>query len=84
MFFELNDGVPKFALGKVVITEEQELFDGTKEAVQREIYLFTEQEMIEYPEAVLIEQPTEAILTKAKQLHGRTLSRTEFEKLLME
>lgn len=79
MFFELNDGVPRFALGKVVITD-----DGTKEVVQREIYLFTEQEMIEYPEAVLIEQPTEAILTKAKQLHGRTLSRTEFEKLLME
>lgn len=82
MFFELNDGVPRFALGKVVLTEIRQRLDGMEEAVQYERYLFTEAEMAEYQDAVLITQPAAEILTRAQTLIGKTLSKSEFEKLL--
>ena len=72
MFFELNDGVPRFALGKVVLTEIRQGFDGMEEAVQYERYLFTEAEMAEYQDAVLITQPAAEILTRAQTLIGKS------------
>ena len=82
MFFELNDGVPRFALGKVILTETRMNIDGMEETVQYEKYLFTEAGMAEHQNAVLIAQPTAEILTRAQTLIGKTLSKSEFEKLL--
>lgn len=81
MYFELIDGKPRFAIAKTIVTEHVDTPEGTKE-IQKEIYIFSEEELSEYPNAELIEQPAPEILSKAKQLEGKTLSKSEFEKLL--
>lgn len=82
MFFELVDGKPRFAKGRITVTEQMETPEGLKKA-QRDVYLFTDEEMLVRPEAELIEQPSPEILEKAKKLEGKMLSRSEFEKLLL-
>lgn len=71
MYFRLDDGKPVWALGKVTAEEQ-------------DIYLFTEDELVMYPEAVILQQPPPKILARAAQIEGRTLSRSEFERLLTE
>lgn len=83
MYFELVDGKPRFAKGKIIVAEQVETPEGLKE-LQREVYLFADEEMAEHPDAEPIEQPTAEMLAKAKSLEGKTLSRSEFEKLLLE
>jgi len=81
MYFELADGRPRFAIAKSVVIEQVETAEGVKE-VQREVYIFTEEELSLYPDAVPVEQPTPDILSRAKQLEGKTLSKSEFERML--
>ena len=83
MYFELGDGKPRFALAKTIVTEQIETPDGTQE-IEREKYIFSEEELAQYPEATPLEQPTPEILAKVKRLEGKTLSRTEFERMLSE
>ncbi len=83
MYFELVDGIPRFAIAKAVVTEQIETNEGFQE-VQRDVYIFTEEELSRYPDAVPIEQPAPEILARAKQLEGKTFSKSEFERMLFE
>ena len=83
MYFELIDGKPRFALAKTTAKEQAETPDGTQE-IEREKYIFSEEELALYPEATPLEQPTPEIMAKARRLEGKTLSRTEFERMLAE
>lgn len=88
MHFRLDDGKPVWAIAKTVIDVKIPVLDEqgeeATETVQQEIYLYTEEEFAQYPDAEPIEQPTPEILSRAAQIEGMTLSKSEFERMLFE
>ncbi|MGV3139727.1 hypothetical protein ACEF06_25290 [Brevibacillus agri] len=86
-YFELRDGKAAFAIAKAQISKKvivgvSETGEEITETIQETIYLFGEDDLSQYPDAVPIPQPTQEILDRATQIQGRTLSKSEFEKLL--
>jgi hypothetical protein len=75
VYFELRDGKPVWAIAKATIQ--------TEEGIET-IYLFDESELAQYPDAERLEQPSEEILTRAAQIEGKILSKSEFTRLLYE
>lgn len=71
MYFKLEDGKPLWALAKATVED-------------KEVYLYTADEMAQHTEAISLPQPSPEILARAAQIEGRTLSRSEFERLLTE
>jgi|YelNatsi3bottle8_1022550.scaffolds.fasta_scaffold00594_5 hypothetical protein len=82
-YFALIDGKPRFAIARTFVTEQITISKGVEE-IQREVYIFSEDELSQYSDVELLEQPSAEILKKVKKLEGKTLSKTEFEKLLSE
>jgi hypothetical protein len=87
-YFELRDGKAVFAVAKaqvireVIVGANEETGEEITETIQETIYLFEGDDLSQYPDSVPIPQPTQEILDRAAQIQGRTLSKTEFEKLL--
>ncbi|MNW34044.1 hypothetical protein D3C74_110110 [compost metagenome] len=71
MHFKLDDGKPVWAIATTLVESET-------------IYLYEQSELAEQPNHVLLDPPTQDILIRVAQIEGKTLSRSEFERLLNE
>ncbi|MFC4305812.1 hypothetical protein [Cohnella boryungensis] len=84
MRFRLDDGKPMWAIATAQIEREALDEQGQPTIVTETIYLYDPSEMAEYPDPVLLDQPTPEILARGAEIEGRTLSRSEFERMLFE
>ena len=82
MYFELRDGIAFWAKYKIFITDE--------EGKETEIYAYSEEEKdkvitkLENYEIEEVAAPSQDILDRAKEIEGKTFSKSEFERLLNE
>ncbi len=82
MYFELRDGVPFWAKYKITTID--------KDGSVIEIYVYSEEEkyiILEKLEDYEIEEvpaPSQEILDRAKEIEGKTFSKSEFERMLYE
>ncbi|MGG1660563.1 hypothetical protein [Brevibacillus sp. NRS-1366] len=87
-YFELRDGKAAFAIAKTQINKEiliginEETGEQITKAVQETLYLFDADSLSQYPDADPLPKPTPEMLSRAEQIQGLTLSKSEFEQLL--
>lgn len=75
MHFRLDDGAPVWAIATATIIVDDE---------EQTILLFDQEDLEQYPDHTLLDPPSPEILARSKQIEGRTLSKSEFERLLLE
>lgn len=78
MYFSLRDGVPHWATHKI-ITQKQEIYAYSEEEKENIISNLDVEYTVED-----VPLPSQEILNRAKEIEGKTFSKSEFEKMLFE